>query len=80
MHRASFFTKDTVTFTLFFMITNNTTYCCQWIVFKKHPTCIVQSILLKETYDLGDRRAYRTALLTSRVLTLQASVCLIKYM
>lgn len=54
MYRSSLFTKDTMSLTLIFVITDQTAYRSQWIILKKHPSRLVQLSVEHKLDHLGN--------------------------
>ena len=72
--------SDAVTFALPFMVTYYGAHCGQRIILKEHPSCVIQSSSLQQSYCFRDIGMYGTAFLTKGLLASQTLICFIKHM
>ena len=80
MNRDIFNSADAVTFTLLFVVAYERADRGEWVVFKEHPTGIVQLSGFQQTDHFRDVGMNRAALLAAGLFTAKAAVGFLHYM
>ena len=80
MNRDIFNSADAVTFTLLFVVAYERADRGEWVVFKEHPTGIVQLSGFQQAYHFRDVGMNRAALLAAGLFTAKAAVGFLHYM